>query len=481
MTGTRSALWLALATILVLLAALVQPVDHDESQYVAASSLVAHGLLPYRDFAYFQTPLQPFLLAPVVGLAGTWAWLALRIANALMASMAIGFVAAAARAAGASRSIASIAAILFAGCDILLFSAATARNDAMPAALLAAGIWLMVQVGEERRRALAIGLLLASAAAAKISYVLPAMTYGLWTLFQRDRRPISVAIGTLPVVLFLLWTFSLSPAGFLFDTLRFPTHAPAEYYQARPNKLIAATKLLDTLKFLALGAALPTLIVVVRASWRARRLGLLEVLIFAGMIAALLPTPTWRQYCLPLLPPLFVALAMTWTERRPGKTVMTVFALFATAGLIPTLVRAVDTNRTHLIAALREGRTIGRAMDRQRVVGPVATLAPQYLPATGRMVSASFAPGPFYFRSNALLTIEQEKALHLVSLARAYGAPAAILTGGESTRTAGSPMLDQEMARWAQSMGYHETVVAGTPFRLFTRPRGVQQAADNAE
>ncbi|WP_199743189.1 hypothetical protein [Sphingomonas ginsenosidivorax] len=72
--------WATLAIIFMALA-LLRPVDHDESQYVAATVLTTHGLLPYRDFAYLQTPLQPFLFAPI---AGPWTWPALRIANALL-------------------------------------------------------------------------------------------------------------------------------------------------------------------------------------------------------------------------------------------------------------------------------------------------------------------------------------------------------------------------------------------------------------
>ena len=82
--------------------ALVRPIDHDESQYVAAAVLTAHGLLPYRDYAYLQTPLQPFLFAPLAWMAGVAAWPALRLANALLGAVAL-FVHVARRAAGRAR------------------------------------------------------------------------------------------------------------------------------------------------------------------------------------------------------------------------------------------------------------------------------------------------------------------------------------------------------------------------------------------
>ena len=54
----------------MVLLALIRPLKHDESQYVAAAVLTAHGQMLYCDFAYLQTPLQPFLFAPLAWLFG---------------------------------------------------------------------------------------------------------------------------------------------------------------------------------------------------------------------------------------------------------------------------------------------------------------------------------------------------------------------------------------------------------------------------
>ena len=56
--------FLAVLALFVSLA-LIIPSDHDEGQYVAAAHFVANGLRPYRDFPYLQTPLQPYLTAPL--------------------------------------------------------------------------------------------------------------------------------------------------------------------------------------------------------------------------------------------------------------------------------------------------------------------------------------------------------------------------------------------------------------------------------
>ena len=55
-----------------------------------------------------------------------------------------------------------------------------------------------------RGSAVLAGLLLAAAAAAKISYALPAVAYGLYALYDRRHRPGWVAIGALPVLAFVV-------------------------------------------------------------------------------------------------------------------------------------------------------------------------------------------------------------------------------------------------------------------------------------
>ncbi len=458
--------WAVLAVLFVALA-LLRPVDHDESQYVAATVLTAHGLLPYRDFAYLQTPLQPFVFAPIAWITGPWTWPALRIANALLGVATVAFTHAAIRASGVRPRVAFAAAALFAGCDILLFGIGTARNDALPVALLAAAICVLARGG----RPVLVGALLAAAAAAKISYALPAAAYGLYALTHRAHRPALVALGAAPVLAFVGWTFALAPEGFLFGTLHFPALAPAEFYASRPWKMSWAAKAMDTVKFFALGAALPALVVVARDAWRRRRLELLDWLIVAGLIAALLPFPTWRQYLLPVLPALFVRLAIAWPT---GSRSTMLFAAFAVIGILPTIVAIAEPARLSLAQGLRDGAALGRVLDAAQLDGPVATLSPEMLPMTGRLPDPRFAAGPFYFRSHALLDPAAERRLHVVSRDRAAFAPGTvILTGGESAATAGDPALDSAMARGRRIGG------AGR-FSLYATPASPRPAPHNS-
>ncbi|RZM32053.1 MAG: DUF2029 domain-containing protein, partial [Sphingomonas sp.] len=455
-----------LAIVLIVLA-LLRPVDHDESQYVAATLLTAHGLLPYKDFAYLQTPLQPYLFAPIAALAGAWTWPALRITNALLGTATIAAVHRAARIGGASTRAATIATALFATCDILLFSIGTARNDALPAACLALALPAIVRTARDRASrgdAILIGALLAAAATTKISYALPALTYGIWTLFRADRRPWWTLLGTLPFVALTTALFLQAPEGFLFGVIGFPGQAPTEWYQARPWKLSNAAKIIDTLKFLALG---PALLAIVATTGRRDRWHLiLDLLIIAGLIAALTPVPTWRQYLLPMLPALFVRLALVWHAHPPGKAMRIAAVAFACAGLAPT-IEAVASGRIPMLDAMRDASAVRQTLDREHVAGPVATLSPQFLP--GRAIDPRFATGPFYFRSTALLNAGQERQLRLVSHARMHllGQPPAILTGGEGTWSSGDDRIDAALATYAIREGYRAVPVPDTRFTLY--------------
>ena len=460
-------LWPTLA-ILSLALAWLRPIDHDESQYVAAAALSAAGLLPYRDYAYLQTPLQPLLFAPVAALAGVWTWPALRFVNALLGVVAIVGVHRASLAAGARGGPALAAALLFAGTDILLFSIGTARNDALPVALFALALVGIVRIEEGNpapARVIGIGLLLAAAAAAKVSYTLPAIAYGIYLLVRRPRLVCWLALGALPIVVPVGALWAVAPDGFVFGVLTFPAHAPAEYYAARPWKLSMAAKGVDTLKFLALGAALPALVIVVRR-WRTSERLVLLVLLAIGLVAALMPEPTWRQYLLPALPPLFVLLARAWTKQPPSQRTRIALAIFVAAGLAPSIV-ALITAQTSMAYAVSEGARLKRAMDAAYVRGPVATLSPQFLAATGRLPDRVFATGPFYFRSRNLLDARGETRLYLMAQDRPRLTAPAVLTGGEGAWSSGDDALDTRLATIARDAGYQEIPVGR--WHLFVR------------
>lgn len=478
----RPAALLWLLGVAFALLAWARPVDHDESQYVAAA-ILAQGGWPYRDFAYLQTPLQPLLLAPLAALAGAWTWPALRLFNALCGIVAVAAIYRGARWAGAGQTAALVAAGLFATCDILLFSAAMARNDALPGAMLAVALALAMR-RQTPAIALAIGLLLASAAAAKISFALPAAAYGLHALASCGRRPVLVALGALPALLLVGWCWALAPQGFWFGVFDFPANAPADYYLAdgRGWKLSLGAKALDTLKFLALGPALLALAFILRGRGRSDS-RLLDAMLLAGLIAALLPAPTWRQYLLPILPPLFLRLALALDASPPSRAWRIAGVTFAVAGLAPS-VEALFTPRPGMAQALHESRAIAAALDRAGVRGPVASLSPQFLAASRRPPDRRFAAGPFVWRTHAVPAPDREQALHVVTPRtidaqfgpRGIWGPAAILVGGEDRWTAGDPALDIPLEEWARRQDWQSVPIDSDRFRLYA-PRAPAAAS----
>ncbi len=472
-------LMLLIGTLALL--AMARPIDHDESQYVAATVL-AWGKLPYRDFAYLQTPLQPLLLAPFATMAGTYAYPALRLINAMLGAGAVVAIYGAAREGGAAPRPSLAGAGLFAACDIFLFSVSVARNDALPVAMLAGACWLIMRASKGRGGvggAALIGLLLAGAAAAKISFALPAAAYGLYALLDRQHRPVAVALGAAPMVVLVAWLWALAPGAFWFDVITFPAQAPSDWYASGPRaaKLSMVAKLTDTLKFLALGPALLALWVIVRQREELQRTRILGVLIVAGLIAALLPTPTWRQYLLPMLPPLFIGLAMTWHVRPAGRSQRVAAIVLACAGLAPSVEALIGAARSGLpmAEAVRESTAIAAALDSAGVTGPIATLSPQFVPGTGRPIDPRFATGPFLYRSRALLGAGQARRWQLITSDRTLPImppPAALLIGGEDRWTSGSAAIDTALRRHPPFDRWQRVPVASNRFQLYLPPQG---------
>src|SRR5213592_5144867 len=104
----RTALIFAALTLWLLAIAIVRPLSVDESQYVAATALVGRGLLPYRDFAYLQTPLQPFVFAPLQWLFPGHLLLAVRAVNAVIGAATVMLAYGTARRIGANERSALI-------------------------------------------------------------------------------------------------------------------------------------------------------------------------------------------------------------------------------------------------------------------------------------------------------------------------------------------------------------------------------------
>src|SRR5438309_6710902 len=267
----RTVLAFAALTLWLVAIAFVRRLSIDESQYVAATALTAHGLLPYRDFAYLQTPLQPFVFAPLRWLFAGHLLLAMRIANALLGSATVVLAYRTARRAGAKEAAALAAAAMLTACQSFTWSTGVARNDMLPAVLMMVGLWTIA--GDRKALSLFVGgVAFGLAASAKISYAIPAAAVflgGMWTRDADERRGFlafgaGVTAGLMPTLIIA----ALAPHAFVTEAIVFPATAPSEYYlEVGKGWRLGPDRFARLIAVAATGPALIAAIEVGRASW----------------------------------------------------------------------------------------------------------------------------------------------------------------------------------------------------------------------
>lgn len=463
-------------TLWLIALAFVRPLSVDESQYVAATALTAKGLLPYRDFAYLQTPLQPFAFAPLQWVFAGHLLLAMRVTNALLGLVTIMLVHGAARRLGASARAGLVAAAMLVVCEPFTWSTGVARNDMLPAALMMLGLYAALK-GMAGARMFGAGVAFGLAASAKISYAVPAAAVflaGVATRVPSERRgalmfACGVAVGLLPIMILA----ALAPHAFLFETIVFPATAPAQYYtEIGQAWRLGPWRLVQLLEAAAVGPALIAAIEVTRRGWNeqwmanpVRRAMLAASL--GGLVGAGVNKPFQIFYLLPALPPLFVLAALMFSEgeKRPA-WLKGAWALFLIIGLVPVatwFIRAA--NNVPALDAERRSKALAIAIRDQLVGGPVGTLAGQYVAD----VDPRFAAGPFLYRTHGFVDSDKARDWHIVAGDQTSlltdAPPAAIVTGvypdarGEQ---------EAELAKQATALGFRP-VAKTANFTIWTR------------
>lgn len=488
--------WVAAALLLLCALAMVVPVDHDEGQYVAAAHLIAAGHLPYRDFPYLQTPLQPYLIAPLAWLAPGWLLVVARLANALAVAVAAWLIGRTAIRLSGHGIAGPMAVLALVSVDAVLFAATVARNDAVPMLLFAAALErLFARQPISPRRAALAGLFLALAASTKVSYALPcaaAAVMALWHARRANRPQVAgliagMAAGALPTLLFLVW----QTKPFLFGAYHYSIDAVTAW-----QTLIGSTERLAWdfrarrfVGLLMLGPALWMVLAVALTQSRARSqreprpLGIsLEVLLIASFFAAILPSPVYRQYLVPLVPPLILLAALraeaviTWL--RPRKMLGAIAVLFLAGSIVAGFTRSVRTAIRapaieRPIAIERQAHHIGR-LGAQTGGGTVAGLDPLLLVDSGLTLDPRFATGPFLFRASNLAACADASLCpvtfaHLDRLDQAP--PRFLVTGSERKLPSAIPGgLDGALDRWALHKKYVATPL-GAEHIMWTAPR----------
>ena len=485
--------WVIAACVMLPVLALISPINHDETQYIAAARLASEGLVPFRDFLYLQTPYQIYLFAPVFGLFEQYGFIASRVVTGLLGVGALVLAYAALRVLRVEAGRAAICCILLALCHTFVFSVTVTRNDALPALLLSGAVLVAaMQLAEARRGAGPLtwafaGALLGAAAGTKISYLAPALClagFPVWAAIVRA-MPWRTAIlwsaaATLGLALALaplVWFRDAAPLAFDYGNFGYHAEAPLAWYAANglEDRLTLIAKLRDVLLTLVRGPALFALVIYawLRLASVGRREGqrtillLIDVLVFAGLVATIAPTPTWRQYAMPLLPPLFVGLGIVWQDyiERGGsvsRPVKFAFILAAVAGLgqpIFQIWKGMMSAEANPLTIQAEGAFLAREAARAGLDGPAASLSPEVVLASGLPLDPTFATGPFAYRTGDMIAPEDREALHITThgTVAAYLAatrPDAIVTGYENFDHVDALGLEEPIEAYAQAAGY---------------------------
>lgn len=488
-----AAIWAAVTGAMVLMA-IASPVDHDESQYVAGAALTLTKQ-PFVDFLHLQTPLQLYLAAPLAALV-PYGFLAMRLATALLGVATIALVYAGQRSLGVTPKTAALCAGLMACCANFQFGFSVMRNDALPALLFAAGILAVFFALRMMRRNWllwgAAALLFGAATSCKISYAPLQAGAGLFVLVYFLRREITFTsviafgagsvIGMIPIVA----SWYAAPEAFTYGVFTYALTAPFDNVRmyGNPERLIAIRKISDSLLILGKGPALGALILVVTATVVRIRRGLsvrpetifLEFLIVAGLVAMLLPTPTYRQYAIPLLAPLFLRLGLEagrlmspkgWAQGTVA-ALIAVGAVIGAANYVKTAATPLLDGDWPVATLTRQAHWIGDRLRAAGLRGFISTLSPQMALDSGYPLDSRFATGVFVYRTVDRIPEDQRRRLNLVTpstLAQAFdeNPPVAIVAGYEGR-------LDAALRDYATARGYRVETSPFQDIKLYIRP-----------
>ncbi len=498
--------------------ALWSPFNHDETQFVASAWLTARGQWPFVDYLYLQTPYQLPVFAVWIAAFPGHALLAARLLTGSIGALILLCVYRTQRLAGVTQARAAMACAALWLCHAFLFSVTVMRNDALPALLLALAVLVVVRplhAGErvDPARWLALGALLGLATGIKISY---AVSLGAaaampicWALLAREDRVRSlfasaaVATGGIAALAPLAFLRHMAPAAFDYGVAAYHATAPFAWYEANglADRLTATAKLGEVLLVLARGPALAALAAYAIARLRSIRatrsqpalLLLLDALCLAGLVATLAPTPTWRQYAMPLLPPLFVGFGIVWQAAASrgharGRTWQALFMLGAVVGIGQPVYQALAPLAGRIanpVGLVREAHLLGRLARARGLTGEAVTLSPQLVIDSGLSLDPRFAAGPFAYRTAGALSPSALDRLHIVSpetvgryLQRTM--PPAIVTGYENFDHVDRLGLERPLVAFAQANGY-ERVASPYGDAIFWLRRSGRRGGDGKE
>ncbi len=492
-TSLAAVSWAAVALLLVVLA-IANPMNVDEDQFVAPAAVPASARI-YVDFLFVHMPLQAELTRPFAALIPGYAFIAFRVAMAVLGTALLGVVYVAQRGLGIGRRTAIICTALLACTYSFQFSSGVVRNDILTALLSTAGIAVGL-VGLRFRPHgapawCAAGLLFSAAAAVRISAALPAAGAGLFLLAELARgrmRPQVVAafsVGAIVGLVPCLQAWLAAPEAFIFSVLTY--HSTSLYWYlttGRQALLSPAANVAITLGVLAVGPGFGATVAVARAArreWSAARTEpqvlLLDFLIIAGLIGALLPTPTNFQYAMTFLPQLFIRLGLELPRLLASAEKIDRFAVRLMAfgavvgcgyGLFVIAPQADET--WPAIAVTWQAHWIGERLRADGADGFVSTFAARVVLDSGYALDPRFTSSVFLYRTAALIPADRLNRLHGIGAQNLTQTldkdpPAAIVFGYSAMERA----IEGELRNYAVSHHYQRETSPSGRYDLYIR------------
>jgi hypothetical protein len=372
-------------------------------------------------------------------------------------------------------------------------ASAVVRNDILPAFLLSLAIWAALTAIRKGQGSLwfVAGIALGLAASTKISYVPLCLAAGAFAALHRNAPRWSIlayasglGIGALPA----LFAWDNAPSSFLWGVLTYGETAPFQWYRAigQAGELSPFDTVEDTLGYLLLGPALLALMVVgtrlraLLATDRAREMAFLSLMILAGLIAAVLPTPSHSQYIVPLLPPLFVAFGLAFPkDSLRASNLRKLLAAFAVIGMVPSVALAYRAARSGspILADESDAAWIRKHLPAVRPGDEITSFSPERAVDSGLAIDDDFATGPFVFRTGYLLSPRMASEFHVAVPSNLEHIldkrlPVALLTGYESPPDYPG-CLDDYLEAFARRHGYRLLRLPDGAGRLYVRPNSI--------
>lgn len=225
------ALTLLMAIVLAFCNAWFSNLNQDEGWYLNAAQLVARGALPYRDFAFTQAPVMPFVYLGALPFVEEWGLLGGRLFTLLLGLAAAGISAwAAARIAAAEKNAVALLAFMLMALNCYHSQFTTVvKTYALCSLLLSAGV-LFSTWSESRHGMLASllsGVLLALAAGTRISATVFIPIAFIWLLIRAKRghavyEGLAFAVGATTTLALVFLPFMLaSPDNFWFFNIAY--------------------------------------------------------------------------------------------------------------------------------------------------------------------------------------------------------------------------------------------------------------------